>query len=76
MGVDQEAMECFEKALELDHNFEQAKKAKEDILASKSYLIYCLPRLLSRKINYMKQVRNGFSNVGNLRKEFTAQNSS
>ncbi|CEA12525.1 MAG: hypothetical protein XD90_1931 [Methanobacterium sp. 42_16] len=36
MGVDQEAMECFEKALELDPNFEQAKKAKEEILASKS----------------------------------------
>lgn len=36
MGIDQEAMECFEKALKFDPDLELAKKAKKDILVSRS----------------------------------------
>ncbi|MFA0833120.1 MAG: tetratricopeptide repeat protein [Methanobacterium formicicum] len=36
IGEKQSALECLNKAIELDPNFEPALKAKEDILDSKS----------------------------------------
>jgi Tetratricopeptide repeat. len=36
LGRTQESLKCYEKVLEMDPNFELSKKAREEILSSKS----------------------------------------